>query len=83
MQLNAIQPSINGENGAAETEGNDDIKADIVERVRDPNTRNKRHAKVSFKSMPSYDALTVDQVLGDEIKARPDALRDDFNLRII
>ena len=38
---------------------------------------------VRFKSMPSYDALTVQQILVDEDKARPDALADDFSLRLI
>ena len=38
---------------------------------------------VRFKSQPSYDALTVQQILADEDKARPDALTDDFSLRLI
>ena len=38
---------------------------------------------MSLKKLPTYEALTIQEVLGEEANARPDALRDDFNIRLI
>ena len=53
-----VQASINEEIELTETLGADKLKAEIVETV--PNPRRPLKAKVSFKSMPSYDALTAE-----------------------
>ena len=61
-----IHPSINEETNLEATLGGDKIVAEVVETVNDPSQpRDRRKANIRLKSQPTFEALTVEEVLGE------------------
>ena len=61
-----IHPAINDDTALAATLGADKVIADVIETADDPNKpKDRRKATIRLKSQPTFEALTVEEILGE------------------